>query len=219
MKRGRKKKKIRVQKTGNTEASEYINRKIGIMRFKRKEGSREVVKKRNGYARKDKTLLILEERKQIKDSEIFNEYQWWFIHRQIEISYTKYPLTPEQIYFFLGVKKNKEFMAKYKRTKKYWERKMELDVLQKARELGEIKDKDYTAGEIRSGMVNALMELLKKARTPNSEIGMGEARVLEKLVDVLPHIKPELLEEASAFVGPAIENKATDEDLERLNEI
>ena len=130
-KRGRKKKKKRVQKTGNKNAKAYINRSLGLMKFERVGDTEEVVKQRGGFPRVKKNLALIEQRKQIKDTEIFDEHQWWFLQKQTEISYTKYPLTPRQVYAFLGVKTNKELVAKYRRTKKYWERRMELEVLKK----------------------------------------------------------------------------------------
>ena len=61
------------------------------------------------------------------------------------------------------------------------------------------------------------MDLLQKSR--DDEISISDAHVIKTLIEALPDIKPELLERANAFVGEAIEHKATEEDLEKLNDI
>jgi hypothetical protein len=217
LKRGRKRKKKRVQKTGNKNAKAYINRSLGLMKFKRKNNTDEVVKQRKGVPRVKENLALIEHRKQVKDTEIFDEHQWWFLQKQTEMSYTKYPLTPRQVYSILGVKSNKELITKYRRTKKYWERKLELEVLKKAREMGKIKDKEHSASEIKNRITSTLMDLLQKSR--DDEISISDAHVIKTLIEALPGIRPELLEEAEAFVGKVIDNRATEEDLDKLKDI
>ena len=189
------------QKTGNMNAAPYIKRRVGLIRFERDKETGEVSNKRNGGPKNKKELALIELRKQIKSMEVFNEHQWWFIQKQIEISYTKYPLMPKQIFFILGVKSSQEFVAKYRRTKKMWDRKIERDAITKAREVGEMKDKDYSADDIKKRITNTLMDLLQQLRPESSDnFTIAHSQALKTLIEILPGVKPEFLESANNIV-------------------